>query len=602
MQSEAQRQAKKVFQNYFTSMLYDKEKIIIDKNDIYKYDVSTKMNEIIKSSCSNIWEKIVREYMTNELDPEKTSEDIIVSKEWSDYCRFFLKGGKSTLEYIQNIMKEYSKSDSVHKGNIAKAFYSQYITDSNDSDFDFCFVLNPDLMDNSNCMRHQRKIAKIIKEERHLLIDKSRDVLPLLLNHINRPYNQRTILSKLIRESINEFTDEERVIFNDFLLKCDGLDEPYFKFKLKEVSAVNFDKKGIEFIEKKVKLTTDTFYLSRLVIPFSFEDNFVFPTIGDKLFAECIDVSFSIDKEYSKKLWNKTDVNSLLRPLKFLDKKYSFTFPVIGIDYQLNKNSADTISSDCIGLVVILSEETPNKPIKRCRRFIEQLYFNCVEEKLPSLPKDIFIGKSVYTLMKEENECTLLDNIITFKKEVNDMYLFELKEEFMDLSKFEKWCMSSNVKGISLSWESQCNSDFIGKEELKTRIKLICKNDFSRIKINEEYLNKYSKSYLCYLYKNLLLISVVLDLIENRKSEYMDCFNNTWEVKRDEEVSFNIKNNLRDDVIYEVQRYMNKHYMDNYYKGEGIETLVNSISNKFLERKEPYLIEFANTLNKFTLK
>jgi len=588
--TEAQRQAKKVFQNYFTSMLYDKEKIILDKDEVYKYDVSTKMNEIIKSSCSNIWQKIVKEYMTNELDPGKTSEDVIVSKEWSDYCRFFLKGGKSTLEYIRGVMKEYSKSDSVNKGNIAKAFYSQYIADSSDSDFDFCFVLNPDLMDNSNCMRHQRKLAKIIKEERHVMLDKTRDILPLLLNHINRPYNQRTILSKLIRESINEFTDKERVIFNDFLLKCDDLEEPYFRFKLKEVSVVNFDKKGIEFIEKKVKLPTDTFYLSRLVIPFSFEEEFSFPTIGDKLFAECIDISFSIDKEQAKKLWIKTDINSLLRPLKYLDKEYSFTFPVIGIDYQLND------------LVLILSEESPNKPIKRCRRFIEQLYFNCIEEKLPSLPKDIFIGKSIYTLMKEENECSLLDNIITFKKEVNDMYLFELKEEFMVFSKFEKWCMSNNVKGISLSWESQCNSDFIGKEELKTRIKLICKNDFSGIKINEEYLNKYSKSYLCYLYKNLLLISVVLDLIENRKSEYMDCFNNIWEVKRGEEVSFNIKNNLRDDVIYEVQRYMNKHYLDNYYKGEGIETLVKSISNKFLERKEPYLIEFVKVINKFTLK
>jgi hypothetical protein len=575
--TEGQRQARKIFQNYFTKCLYDKKRTI---NINYN---SEPINNAIKDSCKNIWENIINLYIgTSELNMEKTSKEIIVSERWSEYIRFFLKGGNSTIEYINNIL--LNTNENSQKRNIAKAFYTQFINSSNSSDYDFCFLIHPDCL--KDAIRQQRKLGKILKEEKFNLRDKIKDDINKYIDYINSPYIQVLFLKRLVEESIKEFQPDEQIIFQDFLNKCDELTEPYFKFKLSNDI--------VKFIETKVKLPHDTFYLNRLVIPIEFEREYNLPTVKDKLFAECIDISFSIDKEVTENLWKKTDINNILRPLNGLDKiiDKGYSFPIIGLDYRLND------------IVIILAENYPNKPEKRCKRFIEQLYFSCVEEKLPRLPDEIFIGISVYELMQTESDCKSLNEILTFEEKVKDAYRFTLNEQFKDITKFELWCRNTKFSDISLSWESMCNIDFVSKEELKLRVMSICDNEFN-LKVNNEYMNSYSKSYLCYLYKHLLLISFILNIVDDHEFRFLSLFNDTWRIIGKNDIKEFIKNNSENDIRNKVkeviQYYLKKHPLDNYFKGESIEKLIDYIKTSFVAYNYPQESNFVKVLNRFTL-
>jgi len=572
MESVEQRQARKVFQNYFTTLLYEKPSILLSESgNVKSYNIADYINKELKESSKRIWSKVIDHFYDVYKDDNNTIQDV-VKKGWEEYCRLYLKGGKSTLEFIKSALDSY-KSGS-NKGNIAKALYHDLKYNTDDSDYDFCFVLNPALLTDSNYIRINRKLQKIIKEEKFLI--NISPIIPDLLERINSPFNQKKILKKLVLESYHYFTPEEQNLFDEFLRQCDNINESYFNFTQKDTL--------IDFIEKKVKLTTDTFFLHRLVIPFKFVDEkFNFPTVKDKLYAECIDISFSSIKEVTEKLWNKTDLNNILRPLLYLDKEHTFNYPIVGLHYQLSD------------IVIILSEQNPNKPQKRCKRLIEQLYFSCMEEKLPELPSIINIGKSVYELMQQEGECEALNKILTFEKSITikeeEVYVFKLNDSIRDIEKFELWCKNSYYNNISLSWESQCNIDFISKQELIRRIINICKEDFN-VTI-KDYFYDNSKRHLCILYKHLLLITVISSLLEGHISS-LSSLDNEWVLKDIKSViPSNINVPLKEPLQRIIQLYVNKHPLDLY------ETLIGYIKSFFTGTNKDIFIE---TLDKFTLK
>ena len=607
--TEEERMAKKIFQNYFTKLLYEKPTSAISPNgEIKKYEVYTTINEILKESALRIWLKII-DFFYTEFEGDEPSIIELVKKGWDEYCRFYLKGGKSTLEFINGIINRYKEGyeestedfypSQNHKSNIAKAFYQELKYNTDDSDFDFCFVVKPELLSNSNFIRINRKISKLIKKEANDI--EAHKIFPDFLERINNTYNQKNILKKLIEESITNFTPEEQVIFNDFLNVCDTIQEPYFKFMKED--------KYIKAIEKKVTIPTDTFYLHRIVIPFKFEDEKMkFPTVEDKLFAECIDISFSSNEKVNRKLWMQSGLDKILRPLLCLDEMKKsdqvFSYPVVGLHYQLND------------IVIILSENSPNKPQKRCKRLIEQLYFSCMEEKLPELPSIIHIGKTVYELMQEENECKALNSIMKFKTSIKikeeEVYVFEINESLRDIEKFELWCNKSFYKeNINLKWESQCNIDFLSKEELRRRIINICKEDFN-VTVKEEF-KEFNKMYLCVLYKNLILISTILNIWEgHRDINLEDTLISNWKVKDNNipeiEAITNyrdkIKKSLRSDITRLLQYYVDKQFDDLYYIGVNRpETFIGYVK-RFFSYKDNGIekASFIELVSKFTLK
>jgi hypothetical protein len=600
--TEGERKAKKVFQNYFTTLLYSKPTIkTLDNGEVKKYDVGDRINIILKSTCKMIWEKLIERFFYKEIDTTDIKEQ--VKNNWDNYFRFYLKGGKSTLEFIKSISyidKEYGETtmdflpSSNHKSNISKAFYYDLINSTDDSDFDFCFVLNPTLMNDSNYIRHNRPIAKIMKNMTYEINGDIKSLMPDFLELINDVYNQKTILKRLIEDSIQYFTPKEQEVFKDFIYSCDSLKEPYFKFE----SDIGMFHSYIKALESKVTIPTDTFYLHRLVLPIKFSDkSIVFPTTDGKLFAECIDISFSKDIKVTEKLWKHTELNSMLRPLYYIDEDYIFSYPIAGLSYQLND------------IVVILSENEPNKPQKRCKRLIEQLYFSCMEEKLPEVPSLIHIGKKVYELMKQEGDCKALNEIMTFKESINDIYIFELSKSIRNIEDFEVWCRSNSYYNINLSWESQCNINFISKEELRRRIINICRDEFD-IDVKEEFKD-FEKSYICILYKNLILISVILSILEGHRNIHMEkAFKNNWEIKgkldyKDEiELikSYGIKEPLKHHISRIIQKYVNRPYFGVYHTGQRIETLIGYIKRNFLSDEKDNFNLFLEIIYKFNIK
>jgi hypothetical protein len=602
--TEQERKAKKVFQNYFTSILYEKPSIIVsEKDEVKKNNVSERINSILKNSSMRIWGEIINAFYSQYKDDNNTSKDC-VKKGWDEHCRFYLKGGKSTMEFIKSIIYTENEGGAVslgfmpstnHKSNIAKAFYQELSYNTDDSDYDFCFVVNPSLLNterNENFIPFNRKLHKIIKAEKNILEEEIKGIFSDLLERINSSYNQKTKLKTLVKESYDYFTSSEKAVFDEFL--SNTLNEPYFNF----IGGKSY----IDYVEKKVVIPTDTFFLHRLIIPFNFENEIMtFPTIDNKLFAECIDVSFSGIKEVTEKLWKHTELNNILRPLIHLDDISNFSYPVAGLHYQLND------------IVVILSEQNPNKPQKRCKRLIEQLYFSCMEENLPSLPSTIHIGKTVYNLMKEEGDCNILNDIMTFKKQIKIkdeiVYVFEVNESIKNIENFELWCRKSKYSGISLSWESQCNVDFISKEELRRRIINICKDDFNVSLI--ETFKDFEKSYVCILYKNLILISVILSILEGHRNIHMEkAFKNNWEIKdkldyKDEiELieSYTIKEPLKSYISRIIQKYVNRPYFGVYHTGQRIETLIGYIKRNFLSDKKDKFNLFLEIIYKFNIK
>ncbi len=484
--TEKNRQARKLFQNYFTSCLYK-------SNSASEDHFQKRSNIVISNACSELW-KLFREtfYRPNEA-----------LFGWDNIIRLYLKGGKSTL---------LDMPGETTRNNIARLFYSTINTETSDSDYDFCAVVNPVFVDELERFKPDidfimGRVFNKLKQELHLL------ELEQLLGDINSHYFQYKILfSSLIRDNLlTEFTNpRDQSVLNSFISYCNVNSansnvSGFFKFSLSDEPLGNS--------ESLVNLTTDQFYLYRIFINFTLENHDI-DLCRNKYFAECIDVSLSTNLEVTRLLWNKTSLDRIQHNVQGFDPNGYFLYPVVGLDYQLDD------------IIHIIAETSPNKPDKRCKRFIEQLYFSCINQKLPNLPEIITIGKDVHDLMISENtntdrdrdlecNCSLLENILDYVRQyrINDQEFYEYtpKQSISSLGNFEDWCREQT--DYNLKWESSCNLEFISKEVLITS--LITMNN--ELFPNEEAIPRHklenlTKYTLCFIYKDLICIETILKI------------------------------------------------------------------------------------------
>jgi len=530
--SEDERQARKLFQNFFTKLLYSKD------SKVQNVNLSKMANALCEKACTKLWKSFIeRFYYDHDIWGNERTLNECVETGWEHIARIYLKGGKSTLSVIKSILENLKD---VTSKNITRAFFMEIRRNTDDSDFDFCFLLNP-LRFSRDLIQESKYILEAIVN--HMIEDMreelEKEMMILLLSLCNDSYYQCRLIYDDIKKGklIQYFTQPEQKILTEFMkdserrIQQSSYSEPaFFQFTV--------DFPLVAGTNKSVMLDNNSFFLMRIFIPLHFINNeydSVFrsstSTISGKLFAECIDISISLTQEENEALWKKTSSDDILRPLKYLDTNHSFNdeeetkesttqffhYPIVDLSYQMND------------LLNIVSEATPNKPEKRCRRLIEQLYFSCINEKLPSLPETIRIGETIHKLMNEntKNDCSDLHKLIRFTGEVEytnsgqSVYVYETIEAIRNLDVFEKWCKE---RSFSLAWESSCST--ITKMELQNRIQYI---------LGISPGNDWSKQFVCSLYKDLILITTLANLwVAHRErnleiqNEMLNAFQTNW--------------------------------------------------------------------------
>ena len=489
--SEDERQARKFFQNYLTTMLYKQTGSLVEEKAINKY---------IHEACAHLWKRFIFGAYNNGLDTTPVQD---ATFGWNHLARLYLKGGKSTLAFLKKMLKINENNIS---NNIARVFYNQIATDTNDSDYDFNVILHHtqmEYLDDYYMLVQQIMLECLcfLKQKIHESPqDNEESDLNKLLRHINSHYYQHKVMLELFEKDniMNEFNPDEQLILQEFQHYCQEHDATsgvpgFFQFKLSNIP--------IQFKSSKVDISTDNFHLFRIFIQFELvrpEHASTFELTKDKYFAECIDVSLSTKADINQDLWTKTDLEHILHSVYPFDQSPHFLYPVVGLDYQLKD------------LIHIIEEPNPSKPDKRCKRFIEQLYFSCIDQKLPALPTTIYIGEAVHDEMmnEESRNCKLFNDVLDFVQEIREhgqvLYHYKPKPFLQSLHNFELWCKTQTV--YNLSFESSCNENFISREVLINQILHL--TTYAQI----DTLNKLSKRVLCITYKDLVIINTVLQI------------------------------------------------------------------------------------------
>lgn len=543
-----------MFQNFFTKILYKQGS---DNNEVARH-----INNMCKMHSHEIWKKLMSIYYEDEQQKSEIIDEKKFYDGWNNTMRFYLKGGKATLDSIERIIDSFKEQESIkipeelsliditqpqyQKSGIFKAFYHEFSKSTEDSDFDFCFLLHPSLIQ-SKQHAADRKLTKIIKDHSIIM---NNEFLDLNLNSKFIEFINKNIMQ--LYNTIRSFDEEQLLYFTEQQVNFfNTLNNENYQQKLK--FEYENESQSVQSVAKKVQIDTDIFYLYRIIIPLKFvdnESNRIFSNLSNKLFAECIDISFSVKSDVANMLWTKSSLDVILKPLyplylfDYPIKKISnaFMYPVVSSSYQIND------------ILVVLSEADPNKPQKRCKRFLEQLYFACAEEQMPSLPSKIMIGKSIYNLMQqEENECNELNSIMTLSKQTENTFEFEVK--LRNLDQFEQWCKKSTYNKVNLSWSSQCN--FISKDKLITYVQNLVGSLYDYSSKNTKpahYYNlpydllKSTTNFICEFYKQLLLLDVciILLLIDGEFHKFTNDQIEKWNVLQN---YFTIERNTDGDMF-----------------------------------------------------
>lgn len=516
--SREERELKKCFQSYFTNVLYQFNYGYIN-NDINQQvkklwdDMCTVLYKNINIvNLLNIDRSLVRNSNTWNINPEKN----IIRVMWDHFLRFYLKGGKATL----NSVNDYLQTSQGNENKIAQIFYDELKRHTLDSDWDFCLALHPSLVNNKNIIElldsFLKKKLNIIKEE----LDRIwKEKIYLYEQYVNNIDTQKQFLLKEVNNSITLLytltmsptisdTRKQTTLnkIKELSLLTDSINNHIpiiFKCKSFDTLFLNVDKKevGVYGIEREL------FKLYRVV--FSFEDTYlvnnskiqsVFPS---KMFAEIIDISLSLSEEVNEKLFSKTSLNQMLNPIRNIELvQDSQDFPIAGLGYQLDDN------------IVILSELNPSKPVKRLTRFIEQLKMYCLKQEVPQLPSSINISKNMIIKMMEEKDWSIFESIFNTKAlpniemiKLSDQLFYEIKfkDHLNNLKEFEKWCIDNKIEWFNTS---ETKEDLIN-----VILELFHKNDYPYT--SKESLIKFSK-------KQLSLLSSELELIFQSRDFYID--------------------------------------------------------------------------------
>ncbi len=456
-------ETKKIFQNYFTNLLYNRKDInsMSKINEIiqnrfaerikepYEYFKGYEIfiNNILNNVSGLLWKCIYDQLHKKENSPEY---------EWQNRFRFYLKGGKSQYNKMVQLSKnleklkfaahdDISKYDisenyselsfnnidpyMVYPPNLALVLSSELRKFATDSDFDFTFIIKPDNLEYTSdeivqilnsCM------ANAVKEANKIF---DKDIMFEFINSINNIKNQEILFTNLTEYlSINQ-TNERMQKFNSIIKEYIDEHKP-LNFRLNA-------KSPFIFISPKKSIINNSMYLFRIVLDIKtgikvIDDNPFF-----SMFAEGIDIGYTID---SSDLWEHSGLEYMERPLYIIDKyeKSKYLYPSANLNYLINDN------------LVIFYDINPSKPKKRCNNFITLLYLSCIDQNI-DFPEHIKISRTIYDLMNTTKECAKLKDFFHVINKDTDFILLKVDSKLKDLSEFEKWCTENSFPFSTIS-------------------------------------------------------------------------------------------------------------------------------------------------------
>lgn len=524
MSTSLERDQARVFQKYLTHILFNSstgdevEKIC---NDLSIFSWEFVLQEIF----SKVWRNVT---------PNKNFElhnEVI----WNNFCRFFLKGNKATLKLISRTIDSLNEEES-RRNRFLHIMFKDYLDVEAESDFDFAFSLHPNNTDYNTegyiCYLKIVDLLEKLKESFQSKVDES--FISRFITNCNDLKNQKAFLSEKLKEYAKNMPQ------NVECLKCiESLESNKpIVFKFEKIEAI------VPKFEKPIETGEDSFLLFRLCLKCKCD---LAPTLhAHKQIAELIDISLSVNGSYNEDLWEKSSLDFLLQPIKGLTdssfypstliEKNWLDYPIVNLNFQLKD------------AVLIFEENDPSKPESRCKRFIDQLRFFCLEEKQPQLPKQIVLRKKMLKLLQSpESKCYNLRDIFSFdESQKDDFVILKTKNAFLDdntfntekdnklknnpnYSEFEKWCGTQsaifNDLAISsdkkFSFYSACNKPFISKYNLIVNI-LDLSNQHNIPEIDVENLKLFKKNDLCNFFKDAVIIltccSLFKDFCNSRKS------------------------------------------------------------------------------------
>jgi hypothetical protein len=464
------------------------------------------INDVIHEVIVGMWDSICSYVYRNPkiisyYKIDKTSPDLI-KELWKHFFRFYLKGGKATLRAVQ----EYISSGQGMKNKVAQIFFDELVRNTADSDWDFCAAVHPSFLENAEMMTFLHVFLKKQIEEacenikvglRNPLRYRHRVILKEINELINSIETQKTNLLPELRNSyrLNEETVNNSSIRSHLEMLIKSLEKSVpILFTINDIESLYVKVEKPE--EDGIK---ETFNLYRALCKFEpyydIEETrhpSLFPT---KMFAECIDVSMSLNKEVNQDLFAKSSLDQMLQPIRNVTLASDvFYYPIAGLSYQLDDN------------IVILTELNPSKPLKRFQRFIQQIKMYCLRQNTPHLPQEINISRKMILNIRNDsnwkdfNTIFNTESLPTIKEIENDQshlfYKLPIRAEFRELKRFEQWCVENNIEWFKIEDH---------KEDLyKLIIDLLEKNGYDDI--TSQDLAKFGKKELSKLLTELDLI------------------------------------------------------------------------------------------------
>lgn len=537
-----EREVKKCFQSYFTTLLYQ----FLDGS----------INQDIHNEIKNLWMRVCKDLYKNfkildvlQLDPQLLRHEYeynvdsnknIVKIMWNRFLRFYLKGGKATLRAVDN----YLQTEKGIQNQIAQIFYDELKRTTLDSDWDFCLALHSSLLDNKWIIELIDSFLKTnLDNIKQRLYQNWTQRISLFQDYVNDIKNQQKFLVKEIKNSISLLNTliensssetKKQTALNQRKELTELLDSIEYNipilFSYKKENPfhtlfLNVDKKEITMygIEREL------FKLYRVI--FSFEQqytvkgnqvNSVFPS---KMFGELIDISLSLSPEVNNDLFKKSNLSQMINPIRYIEF-YPETqdYPIAGLAYQLKDN------------IVILSELNPSKPLKRIHRFIEQLKIYCLKQEVPELPHSIHISKNMILKLMEEPEFESIFNVSDLpSKDIiksNEQLFYEvhIKENLKQMKNFEQWCTEQQIPWFDIN---ETKDDIIELIE-----SLLKDNELSNI--SKHSLIKFSKKQLFSLKQELDILFKAKELFTEYKKHLNTIFSSPSYVQNFEERFNNI--------------------------------------------------------------
>ena len=441
-----ERLCKKVFQNYFTNVLYNRinfraniDRVLALKNeDIEPHEhfqpYFEVCNRIWNEACSFLWQSIFNSFYPN----------VHWSQKWSHF-RFFLKGGKSQYNKLVDLAKE-KPIDSRHWNiqrddteydtipepdpfmrtpNIAAVLASEMLPKIKNSDFDFTFVINPDFLISSQYDTDEI-LARLNYEMANCaarcvqLFNENSQSLQEFVNAVNAPENLKNLWVAVDDVLTNLST--ERV--SDELREILTTKRSEIKFTL--------DSPQIKFFKPSRPIINNSIYLFRIVVPILSG----VPELDDRggffsMFAEGIDVAWAISLEERQSLWDHSGFAFMDRPIPLVERNFNprFGYPVANLAYLIQ----DTL--------VIFLETNPSKPEKRCEAFLRMLYLSCVEQKLKAFPRYIKVSNEVWSLLNTSPQCQQLLQLFMLQSRDEFTVTLKVSSALQNIDEFESWCM-----------------------------------------------------------------------------------------------------------------------------------------------------------------